>query len=133
MTRALAGKNGRAKGSSIGDTRQQVIDFYAEVVQNLRAWQARAPKLPVVPDEVPDTPQAEPPPFVAAGEREAGEGRLESDRTTDETFAPASQPQSAESQPHGRWPSSASHKPGVVSQEPRPAAGFDGSAGEAQT
>jgi hypothetical protein len=76
LTRPLGAKNGRTKGSFVGDTRQQVIDFYAEVVQNLTPWQAKAPKLPPPPQEVPETPQAEPPLFVAAGEREIGEARL---------------------------------------------------------
>lgn len=77
MTRTLGAKNGRTKGSFVGDTRQQVIDFYAEVVQNLTPWQAKAPKLPLPPEEILETPQPEPPPFVVAGEREAGEGRLD--------------------------------------------------------
>ena len=84
MTRALGARNGRAKGTFIGDTRQQVIDFYAEVVQNLSSWQAKAPKLPPPPDVVPDEPQSEPPPFVAASEREVGEGRLNGDESPDD-------------------------------------------------
>ena len=50
-----------------------MIDFYREIVQTLKPWQAKAPKLPEPPDEVPVSPQAEPPPFVAADEREVGE------------------------------------------------------------
>jgi len=79
MTRALGGKSGRGKGSFIADTRQQVIDFYSDVVQNLTPWQAKAPKLPPVPEEVPEAPQPDPPPFVAAGEREVGEASLPND------------------------------------------------------
>jgi hypothetical protein len=58
------------------ETRRQVIDFYRDVVQNLKPWQAKAPKLPEPPEEVSDVPQAEPPPFVAVDEREAGEATL---------------------------------------------------------
>lgn len=78
LTRSLGSKNGRTKGSFIGDTRQQVIDFYGEVVQNLTPWQAKAPKLPPPPEAVPETPQPEPPPFVSAIEREMGEAQIES-------------------------------------------------------
>jgi hypothetical protein len=88
MRRPLGAKNGRGKGSFVADTRQQVIDFYSEVVQNLTPWQAKAPKLPPTPSEVPATPQSSPPPFVAAGEREMGEARLEDeDRLADDPQA----------------------------------------------
>lgn len=80
LTRPLGTKNGRVKGSFVADTRQQVIDFYAEVVQNVSPWQPSAPKLPSLPKDVPETPQAEPPPFVAAAEREMGEGMLPSEQ-----------------------------------------------------
>ncbi len=43
------------------------------LVQNLKLWQARPPKPREVPEEVPDSPQPDPPPFVAADEREVGE------------------------------------------------------------
>ena len=65
------------QGSFIADTRQQVIDFYSDVVQNLTPWQA--PKPPPVPEELPEAPQPDPPPFVAAGEREVGEASLPND------------------------------------------------------
>lgn len=84
LTRPLGSKNGRAKGSFVADTRQQLIDFYSEVVQNLSTWQAKAPKLPAAPAEVPETPQSDPPPFVAASEREVGEGRLDDELDSEE-------------------------------------------------
>jgi hypothetical protein len=86
MTRVLGVKNGRGKGSFVAETRQQVIDFYAEVVQDLSPWQPRAPKLPPRPEEVPETPQAEPPPFVAADEREIGEASLPSEPSDGRTW-----------------------------------------------
>ena len=85
LTRRLGAKNGRTKGSFVGDTRQQVIDFYSEVVQNLTSWQAKAPKLPPPPEDVPQTPQPEPPPFVAASEREATEASLNDAPATTES------------------------------------------------
>jgi len=73
VTRPLGAKGGRGQGSFVRETRRQVIDFYREIVQNIKPWQAKAPKLPEAPDEVPVLPQAEPPPFVAVDEREIGE------------------------------------------------------------
>lgn len=72
MTRPLGSKGGRGQGSFVLETRRQVIDFYRDAVQNLKGWQAKAPKLPNVPEDVPALPQPEPPPFVAVDEREVG-------------------------------------------------------------
>ena len=74
ITRPLGSKRGRGAGSFVGDTRKQVFDFYREVVQRLKAWQPKAPKLPDEPIEVSPLPQTEPPPFAAAEQREVGEG-----------------------------------------------------------
>ena len=69
-------KRGRVHGSFVGDTRQQAIDFYRDVVQDLRPWRAPAPKLPEEPEEVSVVPQPEPPPFAAGiDDREPGEAR----------------------------------------------------------
>ena len=73
VTKPLGAKGGRGQGSFVRETRRQVIDFYREIVQNLKPWQAKAPKLREAPDEVPISPQAEPPPFVAADERQVGD------------------------------------------------------------
>lgn len=74
MTKPMGRKGDKGEGSFVRDSRKQVLDFYGEVVQRLRPWQARAPQLPEAPDRVPVTPQPDPPPFVAADEREVGEG-----------------------------------------------------------
>jgi hypothetical protein len=73
LTRPLGLKSGKGQGSFVRETRRQLIDFYGELVQDLKPWQAKAPKLPEAPAQVPETPQPEPPPFVAVDEREAGE------------------------------------------------------------
>ena len=72
----MGSKRGKAEGSFVRETREQTFDFYRDLVQNLKVWQARPPKLREAPqaDEVPEAPQPDPPPFVAAAEREAGEG-----------------------------------------------------------
>jgi hypothetical protein len=72
-TGPLGLKSGRGQGSFVRETRRQVVDFYGEIVQNLKPWLAKAPKLPELPVRVPETPQSEPPPFVAAEQREVGE------------------------------------------------------------
>jgi hypothetical protein len=72
-------KSGKGQGSFVRETRRQVIDFYGEIVQNLKPWHAKAPKLPELPPQVPETPQPEPPPFVAAEEREIGEATTPAD------------------------------------------------------
>ena len=45
LTRPLGLKRGKGRGSFVHDTRVQAFDFYREVVQTLRAWQPKAPKL----------------------------------------------------------------------------------------
>jgi hypothetical protein len=66
---------GKGQGSFVRETRRQVTDFYGDIVQNLKAWQPRAPKLPEAPAVVPEEPQPEPPPFVAIEGRDVGEGK----------------------------------------------------------
>ncbi len=74
LSRPLGTKRGKGEKSFVRDTRQQAVDFYREPVQNLRAWHAPPPKLPVEPDEAEPAAHPDPPPF-SAEEREAGEGR----------------------------------------------------------
>lgn len=45
VTRPMGTKNGKDAGSFVRETRRQGIDFYGKVVQDLREWQAPAPKL----------------------------------------------------------------------------------------
>ena len=77
LTRRMGTKRGKEEGSFVRETRRQAIDFYGGLVQDLKAWQAPAPKLP--PEEAreePEEAQPEPPPFSdAPPERDPGEGR----------------------------------------------------------
>jgi hypothetical protein len=75
LSRPMGQKRGKDEGSFVRATRQQTFAFYRELVQNLKRWQARAPRLreEPLPEDVPETPQSDPPPFVAADEREIGE------------------------------------------------------------
>lgn len=75
LTRKMGAKRGKDAGSFVRETRTQAIDFYRDLVQDLRKWQASAPKLP---REQPDAAAAEadtdPPPFAELGSRDPGDG-----------------------------------------------------------
>ncbi|MGH2941364.1 MAG: stress response protein [Solirubrobacteraceae bacterium] len=75
LARPMGSKRGKAEGSFVRETREQTFDFYRGLVQNLKIWQPRPPKLRESPEleEVPDSPQTDPPPVVAAHHREVGE------------------------------------------------------------
>lgn len=45
LARPMGIKKGTGPGAFITDTRQQAIDFYRDLVQHLRDWQPKAPKL----------------------------------------------------------------------------------------
>jgi hypothetical protein len=72
LTRGMGTKRGKGEKSFVLETRQQTVDFYRRIVQDLRPWQPSAPKLPAEPEVAPATPTPEPPPF-SADEREAGD------------------------------------------------------------
>jgi hypothetical protein len=74
MTRPMGLKRGKGAGSFVRETRRQVLDFYGDVVQDLKAWQAKAPQLREPKGDVPRTAQPDPPPFSAVDERDLGEG-----------------------------------------------------------
>jgi hypothetical protein len=45
LTRPMGQKRGRSEGSFVRDTSAQTVAFYRDLVQNLKAWQAPAPKI----------------------------------------------------------------------------------------
>lgn len=45
QAKAMGQKRGRAEGSFVRETSAQTVRFYRDIVQNLKAWQAPAPKL----------------------------------------------------------------------------------------
>jgi hypothetical protein len=71
LARQMGQKRGKEEGSFVRETRLQIFDFYRDLVQNVKPWQARAPKLREPADEGPPLPSSEPPPF-ASDEREPG-------------------------------------------------------------
>lgn len=70
----IGSKRGKGEGSFVTETRRQIVTFYGELVQNLKPWQARAPKLPPEPkpEDIPAAPSPTPPPF-STWQREIGE------------------------------------------------------------
>jgi hypothetical protein len=50
QTRAMGQKRGRAEGSFVRETGAQTVAFYRDIVQELKAWQAPAPKLRSEPE-----------------------------------------------------------------------------------
>jgi hypothetical protein len=73
LSRPMGTKRGGGQDSFVRDSRRQAVDFYRDLVQDLRGWRPSAPKLPKEPEEIPTTPQPEPPPFSAVEQREPGE------------------------------------------------------------
>jgi hypothetical protein len=74
LARPMGQKRGKAEGSFVRETRAQTFEMYGDIVQGLKAWQARPPRLREAgPEEAPDTPSSEPPRFEDADIREAGE------------------------------------------------------------
>ncbi len=73
LIREIGIKRGRGQGSFVGESKQQVIDFYRLVVQALKPWTSGAPKLPSQPQEAEALASARPPDY-SADTRDPGEG-----------------------------------------------------------
>ena len=59
LARPMGQKRGKSEGSFVADTSTQAFDFYGDLVQELKPWSARAPRLR---DEEPPPSLADPPP-----------------------------------------------------------------------
>ena len=74
LARAMGQKRGKAEGSFVRETRAQTFDFYRDIVQKLKPWQPRPPKLRDTDTApAPEVPSPEPPPFTDADVRDVGE------------------------------------------------------------
>lgn len=79
VAKPMAKKRGRAEGSFVRETTAQTVAFYEDLVQNLRPWQAPAPKVHSSndddpPDHLPPAPaDGGPPPPPPSGGRLATE------------------------------------------------------------
>ena len=67
-SRPMGQKRGRAEGSFVRETSAQTVTFYRDIVQNLKAWQAPAPKLRAESDE--ETDATNPPSAIPTGDTE---------------------------------------------------------------
>ncbi|MBA3866337.1 MAG: stress response protein [Solirubrobacterales bacterium] len=75
LSRPMGKKRGKAEGSFVRETRTQTFAFYRDFIQDLKAWQARAPKLREEPESGSESsiPSPDPPPAGAPESREPGE------------------------------------------------------------
>jgi hypothetical protein len=62
LARALGTKRGRGERSFVLETRRQVVGFYGSLVEKLKSWQPRAPKMPVESNEERPDPRLTAPP-----------------------------------------------------------------------
>jgi len=77
LTRPMGKKRGRGRESFIGDTREQGIEFYRQVVQDLKSWRPPAPKWP---EQGPEEEQSEETPADRSSSSEGAEqGERESE------------------------------------------------------
>jgi hypothetical protein len=94
LARPLGTKRGRGERSFVSETRRQVVDFYANLVEGLVEWHPKAPKLPA---DKPATEEADPR-HELPGETQSVEG---SEEHTDWPVPVSSQPLPAWSPPSG--------------------------------
>jgi hypothetical protein len=73
LSRSMGTKRGKGERSFVLETRKQAIDFYRDLVQNLRPWRAAPPKLPDEPAETSEESTHDPPAFSADDVREPTE------------------------------------------------------------
>ena len=79
LARPMGTKRGKGERSFVLETRRQAIDFYRDLVQDIRPWRASPPKLPEEPQSVPSQAASDPPPFSLYGAREPGDGDTNDD------------------------------------------------------
>jgi hypothetical protein len=79
ITRAqpMGQKRGRGEGSFVRETSAQAVEFYRDLVQDLKAWQAPAPRLHSDPETEPDTPTTDNPVVPAWVEEERATASLD--------------------------------------------------------
>lgn len=73
LGRAMGQKRGKAEGSFVRETRGQAIEFYGEIVQQLKGWQARPPKLRESDEPAGTVASPEPPSFGEGEVRDVGD------------------------------------------------------------
>jgi len=74
LSKEMGAKRGKQAGSFVGESRQQTIEFYRTVIQQLKPWRASAPRLPE-PERGESVATDVPPDFSSPTSREPGEGQ----------------------------------------------------------
>jgi hypothetical protein len=64
LSRTMGQKRGRVEGSFVRETREQAVTFYRDLVQNLKTWQVRPPKIRAEPTIVDGSDPPSPPDFL---------------------------------------------------------------------
>jgi hypothetical protein len=83
LARQMGTKRGRGERSFVLETRRQVVGFYGELVENLKNWLPKAPKLPTeVPAEQDDPRLTIPASGAPSSAFEADDASTGADRTT---------------------------------------------------
>jgi hypothetical protein len=82
LNRPMGQKRGRAEGSFVRETRAQAVTFYRDLVQNLKAWQARPPQIPAEPAPH-DGEGSSPPDVLPLQAKDASELGTENDDMSD--------------------------------------------------
>jgi hypothetical protein len=73
QVKPMGQKRGRAEGSFVRETGSQAVEFYRDIVQNLKPWQAPAPKIHTPPEPAPiSAPDVPPVPAWVAVETSEG-------------------------------------------------------------
>lgn len=70
LSREMGKKRGRGRGSFIGETREHGIEFYQQVVQDLKPWRARPPKWPDESKETSEGQEAQLDEYPGGGDNE---------------------------------------------------------------
>jgi hypothetical protein len=81
LSRPMGQKRGRTEGSFVRETRAQAVTFYRDLVQNLKAWQVRAPQIRAEPD--PESAPVSPPDILPLMPEEVAEPGVRNDDMAD--------------------------------------------------
>jgi hypothetical protein len=98
LARPLGTKRGRGERSFVLETRRQVVSFYGDIVERLRDWQPKAPKLSSKESPVEDDPR-----HTVSSLPDGGGGATSSDRDTDLDFPAPPAAEDSQSIPAIGW------------------------------
>jgi hypothetical protein len=78
LARPMGQKRGKDEGSFVRTTREHVFSFYRDLVQDLKPWQARAPRLREASsdDNGDESGASSDPPSITSGARDPGDAQL---------------------------------------------------------